>query len=223
MKITIRSDSIYIEGYVNAVGRDSRKLHDDYGYAYKEQIQPGTFARALKVKQDEKAEILMLLDHDEHRVLGGTNTNLELEEDSIGLFARATVTDPEVIEKARAHKLQGWSFGFRILDYKDEYSSDCRRQIITEMELVEVTLVDDRAIPAYSGTSVHTRTDGTEQEIKTRTMDGSIFTENEAAAAEPVHEPQKPEPLKRTEPEPPVTVDNSKFYNIINKFKEKKV
>ncbi|MGQ0454521.1 HK97 family phage prohead protease, partial [Bacillus sp. SS-TM] len=36
----------------------------------------------------------------------------ELYEDNIGLRAIATVTDEQVIEKARNKELRGWSFGF---------------------------------------------------------------------------------------------------------------
>ena len=44
MKITLRTDSIEVEGYVNAFGRDCRMLMDENGYAFREQIDPGTFA-----------------------------------------------------------------------------------------------------------------------------------------------------------------------------------
>lgn len=125
MKITLRTDSIEVEGYVNAVGRDSRMLMDENGYSFREQIDPGTFAKALKAKADAQQEISLLLDHNQGRVLGGTGSNLILEEDSIGLMARATITDPEVIEKARNHQLRGWSFGFRRLDSREEYTSTC--------------------------------------------------------------------------------------------------
>ena len=98
MKIQIRSDSVEIEGYVNAVGRDSRPMRDrSTGERFVEQIVPGAFTRALS-----RNDVDLLLDHDEKRLLGNTKTNLELTEDSIGLKARATVTDKEVIEKARA-------------------------------------------------------------------------------------------------------------------------
>lgn len=125
MKITLRTDSIEVEGYVNAVGRDSRMLMDENGYSFREQIDPGTFAKALRAKADAQQEISLLLDHNQGRVLGGTGSNLILEEDSIGLMARATITDPEVIEKARNHQLRGWSFGFRRLDSREEYTSTC--------------------------------------------------------------------------------------------------
>ena len=92
MKITLRTDSIEVEGYVNAVGRDSRMLMDENGYSFREQIDPGTFAKALRAKADAQQEISLLLDHNQGRVLGGTGSNLMLEEDSIGLMARATIS-----------------------------------------------------------------------------------------------------------------------------------
>ena len=110
MRIEIRADSVVIEGYVNAVARDSRPMRDrKTGKRFVEQIVPGVFERALKHN-----EVQLLLNHDKTRNLGSTSTNLELYEDSIGLHARAEVPDPEVIEKARKKKLRGWSFGFRL-------------------------------------------------------------------------------------------------------------
>ena len=48
MKVELRNDSVYIEGYVNAVGRDSRPIRDKTtGKRFVEQIVPGTFKRAL--------------------------------------------------------------------------------------------------------------------------------------------------------------------------------
>lgn len=112
MRIELRSDSVVIEGYVNAVARDSRPMRDrKTGKRFVEQIVPGVFERALRHN-----EVQLLLNHDKTRNLGSTSTNLELYEDSIGLHARAEVTDPEVIEKARKKKLRGWSFGFRERD-----------------------------------------------------------------------------------------------------------
>lgn len=182
MKVTIREDTVEVEGYVNAVGRDSRLLTDDDGYPFREQIEPGTFAKAIKEKKDAGIPIRMLLDHG--REIGDTATNLQLEEDSIGLHAVARITDAEVIQKARDRKLTGWSFGFIELDGKEEYTDSGRRRIVKEMDLREVTLVDDMAIPAYAGTSVHTRTDGEQERIKTRTADGeAVYTVAEAETA----------------------------------------
>ena len=171
MKIRIRADSVEIEGYVNAVGRDSRKLVDEYGYPYVEQIQPGAFAKALSEHEKNETPVNILLNHKEERVLGDTATNLTLEEDTIGLHAVTVVTDPEVVEKARNREIVGWSFGFRILDSTEEYSQKGRRVIVTELDLIEVSLIDGDMTPCYAGTSVHTRADGEAEKILTRASD----------------------------------------------------
>ena len=109
MRVEIRSSKVIIDGYVNAVGRDSRPIRDRItGERFVEQIVPGAFKRAL-----ERNEVKLLLNHDENRVLGSTETNLTLYEDEIGLRAHAEVDDAEVVEKARLKKLRGWSFGFK--------------------------------------------------------------------------------------------------------------
>ena len=108
MKIQIREDSVTIEGYVNAVERASKPLYSRLG-RFVEKICAGAFNRALNRAED----VRILLNHDWQRDLGGIKDgNLELEEDNIGLHARATITDPEVIKDARNGDLVGWSFGF---------------------------------------------------------------------------------------------------------------
>lgn len=156
MRIEIRTDSVTIEGYVNAVARDSRPMRDrKTGKRFVEQIVPGVFERALKHN-----DVQLLLNHDSTRTLGSTRTNLELYEDSIGLHARAEVTDPEVIEKAREKKLKGWSFGFRERDASSEDITEVmERRFVEEMDLVEVSIIDERKQPCYEGTSLEVRAD----------------------------------------------------------------
>lgn len=167
MKVELRNDSVYIEGYVNAVGRDSRPIRDKTtGKRFVEQIVPGTFKRALA-----KNEVKLLLDHDDSRKLGSTETNLTLYEDSIGLRAEAVITDAEVIEKARNRKLRGWSFGFIEKDASEENTkSGIKRRYVEDMLLVEVSLIDEKKIPVYEGTSVETRAEN-EELIKTDVME----------------------------------------------------
>ena len=146
MRIELRADSVLIEGYVNAVARDSRPMRDKKtGQRFVEQVVPGVFKRAL-----ERNEVDLLLDHDENRKLGSTQTNLSLHEDAIGL-------------KARDKKLRGWSFGFYEQDAsEEELSSGMKRRYIEDMRLVEVSLIDEKKMPCYAGTSVETRAEGTE-------------------------------------------------------------
>ncbi len=159
MRIELRADSVLIEGYVNAVARDSRPMRDKgTGQRFVEQIVPGAFKRAL-----EQNEVDLLLDHDDNRKLGSTQSNLELREDAIGLRARAEITDPEVIQKARDKKLRGWSFGFYERDASEEdLPNGMKRRYIEELQLVEVSLIDERKVPCYVGTSVETRAEGKE-------------------------------------------------------------
>lgn len=159
MRIEIRNDSVVIEGYVNAVGRDSRVMKDRITRKrFVEQIRPGVFRRAL-----EQNEVQLLLNHDKERNLGSTETNLTLYEDSIGLKACAEITDAEVIEKAKNKKLRGWSFGFYEKDASEEDAgNELTRRYVEEMELIEVSIIDERKIPCYEGTSLEMRAEGKE-------------------------------------------------------------
>lgn len=159
MRVEIRSDRVVIDGYVNAVARDSRPIRDRAtGVRFVEQIVPGAFRRAL-----EHNEVLLLLNHDENRVLGSTQTNLKLHEDEIGLRAHAEIEDAEVIEKARQKKLRGWSFGFKEEGASEEtMPTGMKRRFVEDMLLVEVSIIDERKIPCYRGTSIEARAEGKE-------------------------------------------------------------
>lgn len=184
MKITLREDSVELEGYVNAVGRDSRLMTDDWGFTFREQMQPGVFARALNEREKAGKPIRILLNHDSTRELGSTETNLVLEEDSIGLHALCTITDPEVIDKARKNELVGWSFGFYQLDANEEWGENGRRVIVTELDLDEVSIIDTRALPAYAGTSVHTRSEDKPKPYRRADVADESQPEPEPAAEE---------------------------------------
>ena len=124
-----------------------------------ERIRAGVFRDALK----RNDEVLVLLNHDYNRVLASTkDSTAVLEEDNIGLRAEITITDPEVVQKAREGKLTGWSFGFIAND--DELSSEGKDEIrtVTNMELREVSILDDTKAPAYYGTLIETREGGAE-------------------------------------------------------------
>lgn len=155
MLIKIRQDSVTVEGYVNAVERNSKPLNER-GVTFIERIASGAFKRAIARAKD----IRILLNHNWDRNLGGTaDGTLELEEDAIGLKARATITDPDVIEDARHGDLVGWSFGFRDEDVKqlrDEESGLPLRKV-NDLELYEVSLLNRSKSPAYVGTLVNVR------------------------------------------------------------------
>lgn len=159
MRIEIRADSVIVEGYVNAVARDSRPMRDKKtGKRFVEQIVPGAFKRALAHN-----DVKLLLNHDESRILGSTSKNLKLWEDSIGLRAYAEITDAEVIQKAREKKLRGWSFGFYERDAsEEEIQNGMTRRYVEELDMPEVSIIDERKLPCYEGTSIETRAAGGE-------------------------------------------------------------
>ena len=152
MRIEIRNDSVLLDGYVNAVARDSRPMLDEHGEKFVEHIVPKTFQRALEKNED----IFCLLNHEPMRVLGSTKEgNIELFEDNIGLRAICEITDSEVIEKAKSNKLRGWSFGFEaVKEHEETLNDNLKRRFVDEMNLVEVSIIDERKIPCYVGTSI---------------------------------------------------------------------
>lgn len=215
MKIRIRADSVEIEGYVNAVGRDSRRMVDEHGSDFVEQIQPGAFALALSKRS---GPVFMLHNHKESRVIGSTDDNLELEEDSIGLHARATATDAEIMQLARDGRLVGWSFGFRQLNSRTAYDYDAHveRSIVTELDLVEVSLIDDTMLPVYAGTSVHARAEDKDKVI-TRAMDRDIIRTLEDDEASP--ETKIEERAEEPEVAPVQQPDYTKYHETIKRLR----
>lgn len=156
MRIEIRNDSVLLDGYVNAVDRESKPIPSVKG-RFVEKIQPGAFQRSL----ERRGNVDLLLNHDKNRKLGSTSEgNLQLFEDNIGLRAICTVTDSEVIQKAKNKQLRGWSFGFYAEKDKWEPSEGgYEKRVVEELDLFEVTIVDDTRNPAYSATSIEMRDD----------------------------------------------------------------
>lgn len=161
-RIEIRNDSVLLDGYVNAVARDSKPMLDENGNKFIEQITPKAFQRAIEKNEN----ILCLLNHEPNRKLGSTKDgNIKLFEDNIGLRAICEITDSEVIEKAKEQKLRGWSFGFEaIKEHEETAGENLKRRFIDEMNLLEVSIIDDKKVPCYIGTSIETRA---EKQIKT--------------------------------------------------------
>lgn len=213
MKIYIRNDSITLEGYVIAIERKSKVLCER-GVQFVEMIGAGAFRRAIERAKD----IRILLNHNWNRDLGGiADGNLELEEDNIGLKARATISDPEVVADAKRGDLVGWSFGFDDVDegvkqLRDEETGLPLRKV-NDLELFEVSLLNRKKSPAYAGTLVKVRDDGSEEERKI------LFSEEYSEKIEIREEPQEvtqeetPE-VKDPEPEkePEVKEVSSDYY-----------
>lgn len=157
MKVEVREDSVLITGYVNAIERFSKPITESlHGKirTFIERIKAGVFRTALKRNDDVK----VLLNHDKNRELATTKDGTaKLEEDNIGLRAEVTITDKEVIEKAKNNKLVGWSFSF--YSNSDELGTEGKNETrtITDLDLMEVSILDDTKSPAYYGTSIEAR------------------------------------------------------------------
>ena len=212
MKIYIRADSVTIEGYVNAVERNSKPLNER-GVTFIERIAAGAFKRAIERAKD----IRILLNHNWDKDLGGLKDgNLELEEDNIGLKARATITDPEVVADAKRGDLVGWSFGFDDVDegvkqLRDEETGLPLRKV-NDLELFEVSLLNRKKSPAYAGTLVKVRDDGSEEEKKI--LFSEEYSEKIEIREEPQEVTQEETPVADPEPEkePEVKEVSSDYY-----------
>ena len=153
MNIRVTKDSVELDGYVNAVERLSKPLKDRLG-KFVERVKVGAFKRALERADD----VRILLNHDWTRDLGGIKDgNLELYEDAIGLHARATITDKDVVEQARNGELVGWSFGFTDRDVEQGEENGLTVRNVKDLDLYEVSLINRSRVPAYDGTLVAVR------------------------------------------------------------------
>lgn len=151
-------ESITIQGYINVAGRDSNEMYHATHGIFVEQIVPKTFQHALMKAKN----VDLLLNHDKSRKLGSLKQgNLRLWEDNIGLWAQATITDPEIIGKAEKGELNGWSFTFKSkkeqwqnLNFKNE---PLKRRLVSEIDLIEVSILSGKKQPTYRGTSIEVR------------------------------------------------------------------
>ena len=187
MNIRVTKDSVEIDGYVNAVERLSKPLKDRLG-SFVERVKVGAFKHALERAED----VRLLLNHDWNRDLGGIKDgNLELYEDAIGLHARATITDKDVVEQAKRGELRGWSFGFTDRDVEQGEENGLTVRNVKDLDLYEVSLINRARVPAYDGTLVAVRSaddskslnisDYTESELNIRVEEQPENNDNHAA------------------------------------------
>lgn len=220
---------------MNAIERDSKPLLSRVGH-FIERICKGAFKKALKRNDD----VHILLNHDWDRDLGSTKKgNLELIEDNIGLRAKAIITDPEVIQKARNGELVGWSFGFQDRDVENSIQRGMPYRAVKDLDLAEVSILDKRKTPAYDGTLIMARSDeeivhfrgedfideisireDTAKELQTTANDSKEDKKEEAQDNEMKdNEVQEQEPKQQEVVE---KIDYSKYENMIKEMKEEK-
>lgn len=193
LNMEIRNNELTIKGYINAVERDSREIPSPQG-TFVEQVKAGVWTRSLANKKD----ISLLLNHDYTRKLGSVSQgNVTLKEDTIGLHAELRTMDAEVVEKARNNKLVGWSFGFnKNKDSWGKTDAGIARRYLEDIDLVEVSLLDDTRIPAYVGTSIESR-DNKEVMIEQRFVKDDIEIKDDSKEVEQRQAKAKEENLKR--------------------------
>lgn len=203
MKVEVRNNKIIIDGYVNAVERESKVLYDTRG-EFIEKIRAGVFQKAL-----ERADnVRVLLDHEQDRELADTKSGkAKLYEDNIGLRAIVEIEDSEVIEKAKNNKLRGWSFGF-LCNKEDRKTNDdgIEERIVRDLDLLEVSIIDDRKYPAYIGTSIEMR----EDKVRIAEYRNAEFSEIE------IREEPEQQPTKEVE-----KIDYSDYEERLKKVKER--
>lgn len=233
MRVNIRADKVEIEGYVNAIERDSKPLWSRVGQ-FIERICKGAFKKALKRNDD----VHILLNHDWNRDLGSTKQgNLELEEDNIGLRVRACITDPEVVKKARSGELVGWSFGFSDRDVINSIRDGMPHRAVKDLDLAEVSILDKRKSPAYEGTLISARSEDDtmhfrgedfidEVEVKEDQLEATEDAKSVENASNEKEDAKVQEAPEDTEPKQQEIVDKkidySKYEEIIAEMKEEK-
>ena len=177
-----------------------------------------------------------MLNHDWNRDLGSTKQgNLELEEDNIGLRVRACITDPEVVKKARAGELVGWSFGFSDRDVVNSIRDGMPHRAVKDLDLAEVSILDKRKSPAYEGTLITARAEDEvlhfrgedfidDVEVKEEQPEEAKIGENassekqDAEVQEEVPEDVEPKQQEIVDK----NIDYSKYEEIIAEMKEEK-
>lgn len=191
-----------------------------------ERICKGAFKRAI----ERNDNVRILLNHDWCRDLGGTKEgNLELHEDNIGLHARATITDKEVIEKAREGSLVGWSFGFKDREVENSVERGIPTRDVKDLDLYEVSILDRTKTPAYEGTLISVRSDE-EFQYYSEPLLSNLEIRDEQAPAEPA-EPSEAgadgssireagsEPVTRGEAVEATQLYWAKYENLIKEMK----
>lgn len=179
MKIEIRDDSVMIDGYVNAVERESKVLRNRAGKSFVERIKAGAFSRALSRAKRRSYNVKVLLNHDYGRELTSTkDATTKIYEDTIGLRCQCEIRDAEVVELAKAGNLAGWSFGFISLRESEigKTPGEIPIREVRDLDLEEVSILDKTRIPAYDGTSIEVRDADPDDMIEYRALDDEIET-----------------------------------------------
>lgn len=177
MELRADGNGLSFQGY--AAVFDS--LSQDLG-GFRELIKPGAFRRSIESSQASRnpRDIKFFLNHNSDVVLGSTRAGtLRLTEDSRGLLASGelpnSVWGQPVAEAIRRGDISGMSFGFTVDRKGDSWSTDNKTRTLTDIRLLEVSVVT--GWPAYTATTASVRSlidsiDWTDDESAQRIIDG---------------------------------------------------
>lgn len=182
---------------MNVTERLSKPIRDVRGQ-FLEKVATGAFNSALQ--RNDNVELRF----NHRRKLGDQQDgSLELREDNIGLYAKATVSDAEVVKLAEERKLKGWSFGFKKLE--DSWDKQENMPEIRTLKAIDVSEVSILSItPAYIATSISMRADEGEDLLECRS--------NETATGVLEYDIEE---RKADEEEKP---NNQKYHEILTKL-----
>lgn len=224
MKVTIRADSVEIDGYVNAIERNSKPLWSRVGQ-FVERICKGAFASALSRNHN----VRIMLNHSKD--LGGQQDgNLELTEDAIGLRFHTVIVDKDVIEDARNGNLVGCSFGFYDRDVENNIDPDTGLPLrkVRDLDLEEVSILNRDCVPAYDGTLVMVRADGDKPQMRAEVFSDDVELVDEAKDEPETNDSEnsseqdaqeRNEPEQTGESDGDKTIDYSEYENMISEMK----
>ncbi|MBP5686448.1 MAG: HK97 family phage prohead protease, partial [Clostridia bacterium] len=113
----------------------------------------------------------------------------------------------EVIKKARAGELVGWSFGFEDRDVEKREKDGMPYRAVKDLDLYEVSILDKTKSPAYEGTLIAARADDAPYNVSETMPFECTVTETETRDETPVEDN---------------TIDYTKYIKIIEEMKGEK-
>lgn len=150
LRVVSENGATRATGYAARYGMLSRDLG-----GFREMIQPGTFSRALREKQDVSA----LINHDPNRLMARTSSGtLTLNEDEKGLRFDFTLPDTtyarDLAEMMKRGDMTKCSFAFRtVTDQWRKVDGQVVREL-QDVDLFDVSIVTE---PAYPDTEASLR------------------------------------------------------------------
>lgn len=177
--IELRADAngLVFRGYAAVFESPSQDLG-----GFREVIKPGAFRRSIESATNGRnpRDIKFFLNHNSDVVLGSTRAGtLRLTEDDRGLLATGELPNSTwgqpVAEAIRRGDISGMSFGFMVDKKGDAWSADHTIRTLTEVRLLEVSVVT--GWPAYTATTASVRSlidaiDWTDEDSARSIIDG---------------------------------------------------